>query len=86
MHVQLSLMRTTIEIKPEHRARLLELAARKGVKGFSSLVEEALERYFVAQAQEEGKRAKAASLYGVMSKKDADGLREEADRMRKQWR
>ncbi len=79
-------MRTTIEIKPEHRARLLELAARKGCKGFSSLVEEALEQYFVSQAQEEAKRAVAAGLYGVLSKKDADKLREEADQSRKKWR
>lgn len=34
-------MRTTIEIKPEHRAKLLELAARRGAKGFSELVDEA---------------------------------------------
>jgi len=27
-------MRTTIEIKPEHRAKLLELAAHRGQKGF----------------------------------------------------
>jgi hypothetical protein len=33
-------MRTTIEITPVHRARLLELAARRGVKGFSHLVNE----------------------------------------------
>jgi hypothetical protein len=30
-----SSVRTTIELQPEHRARLLELAARKGEKGFS---------------------------------------------------
>ena len=29
-------MRTTIEMKPEHRAKLLELAAHRGAKGFSS--------------------------------------------------
>jgi len=79
-------VRTTIEIKPEHRARLLELAARKGFKGFSSLVEEALERYFVSQAQEEAKRTVAAGLYGVLGEKDADRLRKEADQLRKEWR
>jgi hypothetical protein len=36
-------MRTTIEIKPEHRARILELAATRGDKGFSTVVAEALE-------------------------------------------
>ena len=35
-------MRTTIEMKPEHRAKLFELAARRGAKGFSGLVAEAV--------------------------------------------
>src|SRR3972149_4767993 len=39
------LMRTTVEITDEQRARLLELAARRGEKGFSKLVQEALERF-----------------------------------------
>ena len=30
-------MRTTIELKPEHRAKLLELAARRGEKGFTPM-------------------------------------------------
>ena len=42
-------MRTTIEIKPEHRAKLLELAARRGQKGFSQLIAEALEAFLRAQ-------------------------------------
>jgi hypothetical protein len=35
-------MRTTIEMKPEHRARVIELAARRGDKGFSTVIAEAL--------------------------------------------
>ena len=31
-------MRTTIEMKPEHRARVLELAASRGEKGFSTVL------------------------------------------------
>ncbi len=38
-------MRTTIEIPDEQRARLLEIAGRRGEKGFSKLVQEALELY-----------------------------------------
>jgi len=36
-------MRTTIDLKPEHRARLLELAARRGERGFSSIIGEAVD-------------------------------------------
>ena len=43
-------MRTTIEIRDEHRAKLLEMAARRGEKGFSSIVSEAIELILQAQA------------------------------------
>jgi hypothetical protein len=42
-------MRTTIEMKPEHRARILELAEQRGEKGFSTVVAEALELYLETQ-------------------------------------
>jgi len=44
-------VRTTIEIKPGHRARLLEVAARRGEKGFSSVIAEALESYLGGMAE-----------------------------------
>ncbi|MBI5244905.1 MAG: hypothetical protein HY922_14660 [Elusimicrobia bacterium] len=38
-------MRTTIELTDEQRGALLELAGRRGLRGYSSLVQEALDRY-----------------------------------------
>ena len=49
-------MRTTVEITSAQRARLLALAARRGDKGFSRLVQEALDAYLGAVAGEEAKR------------------------------
>jgi predicted transcriptional regulator len=49
-------MRTTVEITPEQRARLLELAARQGRKGFSHLVRQALELYLARQQQIEDRK------------------------------
>src|SRR3972149_9694628 len=43
-------VRTTIEMKDEHRAALLELAARRRLKGFSALVEDAVEADLKADA------------------------------------
>jgi len=62
------------------------LAARRGLKGFSALVEEALETYFTIQAQEDVKRAKTAALRGVLSAVEAEALRTEAGRLRSNWR
>jgi hypothetical protein len=79
-------MRTTIEIKPEHRARLLELAARRGAKGFSELVGEALEGYLRAEADREALRKRAVRLKGTLPARDARTLRETAAALRSSWR
>jgi hypothetical protein len=79
-------MRTTIELKPEHRAKLLELAARRGEKGFSSVVSEALEAYFGAERERESLRKRALRLRGVLKKKEAEELRREVARIRNFWR
>jgi len=52
-------MRTTIEIPDRQRARLLELAAQRGEKGFSRLVQEAVER-MLAESDSREVRTKAA--------------------------
>lgn len=79
-------MRTTIEIKPEHRARLLELAARRGQKGFSQLIGEALDAYLDAQAGQADIRSRARKLRGAVPAKEAAVLRETARALRDSWR
>lgn len=79
-------MRTTIEIKAEHRARLLELAARKGEKGFSGLISEALEAYLDAQARAEERRKQALALKGAIRRQEAEALRAAASSVRSSWR
>ncbi len=79
-------MRTTIEIKPEHRAKLLELAARRGLKGFSELVAEALETYLRAQTDRAAQRRRAALLKGALTAREAQELRSAAEALRRAWR
>ena len=79
-------MRTTIEIRPEHRAKLLELAAHRGTKGFSQLVSEALEAYLRAEADRQAQRKRAVLLKGVMPSAEAKSLREAAEALRRSWR
>ena len=79
-------MRTTIEIKPEHRARLLELAARRGDKGFSSVIGEAIEIYLRGRAESERLRANALKLRGILTTKEAEALRTRAAEVRASWR
>ena len=79
-------MRTTIEMKVEHRARLVALAARRGEKGFSKLVEEALDLYLAALDAEDIRRRDAAESRGALTLMDAAAMRETVTRLRERWR
>lgn len=79
-------MRTTVELSDEIRAKLLELAARRGERGFSSVVEEALELYFDAEDRRQRQAEAARAILGTMSDDEADDLRASIRRLREQWR
>jgi hypothetical protein len=79
-------MRTTIEIPDSQRARLLELAARRGEKGFSRLIQEAVER-LLSEDETRAVRVKAAlALEGSMTDETADELTASVGRIRSNWR
>jgi len=79
-------MRTTIEMKPQHRARLLEIAARRGEKGFSSVVTEAIQAYLDDQARQDEIRKKALAAGGSLSHEEAEEMRKRIAAIRKLWR
>jgi hypothetical protein len=79
-------MRTTVEIKDENRARLLQMAAQRGEKGFSSLVNEALERYFDQLGQRAKLTREALAALGTLDDEAADQLEHEVRSLRKSWR
>lgn len=79
-------MRTTIELQDEHRARLLELAARRGEKGFSRLVAEALDEYLRREERQAEVRQTALAARGSLSDEEGEALRREAARLREHWR
>ena len=79
-------MRTTIEITPEQRVRLMEMAARRGEKGFSQIVREALAAYLRAQVGKTEKRRRVLLLKGVLDGDEADGLRAATQQIRESWR
>ncbi len=79
-------MRTTIELKDEHRARLLELAARRGEKGFSSVIAEALDEHLRRLDAGAQARQRALKVRGALSRRDAEDLRRTAAALRESWR
>jgi predicted transcriptional regulator len=79
-------MRTTVEISDEQRARLLDLAARRGDKGFSGVVREAIDQYLanVGGRKEAVERALAAR--GRLSGRDGEELEAAVREIRTRWR
>ena len=79
-------MRTTIELSDENRSRLLQLATRRGEKGFSRLVNDAVEQYLHTLEKREEARKRAVSLFGSLSEADAESLRTMTRDVRGTWR
>ncbi len=79
-------MRTTIELQDEHRACLLEIAARRGEKGFSNVIAEAIEQYLVTDAENARKRQTAQALRGALTEDEADELDRTVRAIRESWR
>ncbi|OBG82540.1 hypothetical protein A5733_16570 [Mycobacterium sp. NS-7484] len=77
-------MRTTVEItEPQHRA-LSALAQQRGVRGFSSIVQEALDAYLASVAPDEVDAL--LSLEGTFTDADADLATQAIREMRETWR
>lgn len=79
-------MRATIELTDEHRAALVELAARRGEKGFSVLIAEALDVYLKGVAEAAEQRKAVLALRGTLRGKHAEALRAATRAIRERWR
>jgi metal-responsive CopG/Arc/MetJ family transcriptional regulator len=79
-------MRTTIEISDDHRAKLLEIAARRGLKGFSAIVHEAIELYLREVSPRDEKVESAVAVLGSLGEAEADALEASVRELRGRWR
>lgn len=79
-------MRTTVELRDDLRARLLNLAARRGEKGFSRLVEEALDQFLDSQEAREAARRRAQVARASLAPEEADELEARTIAIRESWR
>jgi metal-responsive CopG/Arc/MetJ family transcriptional regulator len=79
-------MRTTIEITDEQRSKLLEAAAKRGEKGFSSIIQEALDHYFQAAAGRRERVERAVKVLGTLTEPSADRLEKDVRKLRRSWR
>jgi metal-responsive CopG/Arc/MetJ family transcriptional regulator len=80
------IMRTTIELPDYLRAKLLDLAARRGEKGFSGLVSEAVAAYLTDLEGRHAKVARATAVLGTLSEDEAEEMRRSVAALRDRWR
>ena len=79
-------MRTTIELSDALRARLLEIAATRGQKGFSAVVEEAITFYLEELKRRDERTGDALEARGSLQSAEADELAERVLEIRDNWR
>jgi hypothetical protein len=81
-------MRTTLELTPENHTALRELAARRGEKGYSRIVNEAIDRYVHAETEERRARTAAAleASHGIISEEEGEQLQANIRKWRESWR
>jgi hypothetical protein len=77
-------MRTTVEITEEQHRALSAIAQRRGVRGFSVLVQEALDGYLAHLNADEVDLL--LGLEGVVTESDAGEMRSRIKDVRSKWR
>ena len=80
------LMRATIELPDRLRAAVLAVAARKGYRGYSKVIEEALEFYLAETEAKESGLDRLLGLRGGWSKDEAREFRGRIKHARSNWR
>ncbi|GFP21509.1 hypothetical protein HKBW3S43_00855 [Candidatus Hakubella thermalkaliphila] len=78
-------MRTTIDIPDEQRAELLSLAAKRGLRGYSDLVREAVELYLARAHNEEKRKEKVLALEGIWAEESPEQINEAIDSAWSAW-
>ena len=78
-------MRTTIELKEEHRALLHAIAARRGWRGYSKVIEEAIEFYLRHHSEAKDVRRALLDRRGAWRTEKAEKVREAIRELREKW-
>jgi len=79
-------MRTTIELSDDHRSALHSLAAKRRLRGYSKLVEEAIDLYIKEKAIQENGARHLLKMRGTWSKEEANQVRKRLEEIERNWK
>jgi predicted transcriptional regulator len=75
-------MRTTIELSDDHRSVLHFLAAQRRLRGYSKLIEEAIDFYIKEKVRKEKSVKHLLKMRGTWSREEAKRLRKRVGEIR----
>ena len=79
-------MRTTIELSNEHRSSLHSIAARRGLRGYSKLIQEAVDLYIQRMTAKEDTSEHLLAMRGTWNSQEAREFRRKLKEIRKNWK
>jgi metal-responsive CopG/Arc/MetJ family transcriptional regulator len=84
-YVGIRKMRTTIELSDDLISILRSLAVKKGYRGYSKLIEEAVDFYFKENERRERDRGNILKMKGSWNKKEAEKTKKRLEEIRRNW-
>ena len=79
-------MRTTIELSDDHRGALHSLAARRGLRGYSKLIQEAIDFYIKEKAKSGDEVKHLLKMRGTWSREEARRFRKRLQEIKQNWK
>jgi hypothetical protein len=79
-------MRTTVEISDKHRGILLSLAAQKGMRGYSGIIQEALDFYIAHHINAMEAKRDILKMKGSWKAKETKDIRFRLTELRENWK
>jgi predicted transcriptional regulator len=79
-------MRTTIELSDDHRSALHSIAARRGLRGYSKLIQEAIDLYIKQKEKKGDGLRQLLKMRGTWSAEEAKRVRKRLGELRQNWK
>ena len=79
-------VRTTIEISDKHRSVLLSLAAEKGLRGYSRIIEDALDYYIANYGRISDTKQKILNMKNAWSANETEETKARLNTFRANWK
>ena|SRR4030042_1926182 len=79
-------MRTTIELSDDHRSALHSLAARRRLRGYSKLIQEAIDFYIREKVRGRNDIKHLLKMKGTWSDEEAKKIRKRLEEIRRNWK